>query len=425
MLAHLAGDATERGRLPRRRPGPWKTNPQVDHLIGRKLSQNYRFAEGLRLPAQGANWPTLTTSRPDPARQDLLRLGKDDEGWRPRRRLRGRPVRRPGVQPRHAARHALEVPRSADRPLPRPAWTRARPSRLGTARHPLAQRAAEGAAARVRHASPTSAIDKVRRRNLCAAARRTSPSAPSACRAASGSSASVSGRSSPSTAGSRGAAGPTLGGGPLARVLPRRHAHARRATACRAGSAKGSASTRSGWSPGVGPGDEPAVPRADPGRQPTPVSKLERRGPFRRRRRRCTSSSPITNRRWSSSTSSSASADRTPEAVLLTDLGDDVPINVALAEPHRADRAARRQLRQVAEGEGAERLAPGVSEPPSAPSTPAATAMAAWNKEHPEQLVRAARASGTAPACERNTPTRTPLEAATALYPTYGEAGGP
>src|SRR5262249_30340680 len=59
----------------------WKTNPRVDYLIGLKLSQKYRFAEG------SAYQRRALESDPQylPARlqlsQDLLRLGEETEGW--------------------------------------------------------------------------------------------------------------------------------------------------------------------------------------------------------------------------------------------------------------------------------------------------------------------------------------------------------
>ena len=60
----------------------WKTNPNVDHLIGRKLSQKYRFAEGAKQQRQAL----LFNPRFVPAKiqlaQDLLRLGEEDEGWK-------------------------------------------------------------------------------------------------------------------------------------------------------------------------------------------------------------------------------------------------------------------------------------------------------------------------------------------------------
>ena len=69
---------------PRRAPTPciiWDSNPAVDHLIGRKLSQNYRFKEGAQHQRQALSFdPTFFPARLQLA-QDLLRLGEDQEGW--------------------------------------------------------------------------------------------------------------------------------------------------------------------------------------------------------------------------------------------------------------------------------------------------------------------------------------------------------
>ena len=59
----------------------WTDNPGVDHLIGRKLSRQYRFAEG------AAYQRRALAMRSDyvPARlqlaEDLLRLGQEQKGW--------------------------------------------------------------------------------------------------------------------------------------------------------------------------------------------------------------------------------------------------------------------------------------------------------------------------------------------------------
>ena len=66
----------------RRRSSGGTSNPEVDHLIGRKLSQKYRFAEGAATQKQAL------AIDPDyqPAKiqlcQDLLRLGDETEGWK-------------------------------------------------------------------------------------------------------------------------------------------------------------------------------------------------------------------------------------------------------------------------------------------------------------------------------------------------------
>jgi tetratricopeptide (TPR) repeat protein len=60
----------------------WPANPEVDHLIGKKLSQKYRFAEG----AQDQRAALMLDAQYLPAKmqlaQDLLRLGQEDEGWK-------------------------------------------------------------------------------------------------------------------------------------------------------------------------------------------------------------------------------------------------------------------------------------------------------------------------------------------------------
>jgi len=56
-------------------------NPQVDHLIGRKLSQKYRFAEGAGFQRRALEAdPDFNPAKVQLA-QDLLRLGQETEGW--------------------------------------------------------------------------------------------------------------------------------------------------------------------------------------------------------------------------------------------------------------------------------------------------------------------------------------------------------
>jgi len=60
----------------------WPDNPRVDHLIGLKLSQHYRFAEGALHQRQALEFaPEYLPARSQLA-QDLLRLGEETEGWR-------------------------------------------------------------------------------------------------------------------------------------------------------------------------------------------------------------------------------------------------------------------------------------------------------------------------------------------------------
>ena len=82
VLAHLRNDpkteAAERAAALKL----WTNNPAVPHLIGRKLSQKYRFAEGAALQREAIRFdPTYLPAKAQLA-NDLLRLGKDDEGWK-------------------------------------------------------------------------------------------------------------------------------------------------------------------------------------------------------------------------------------------------------------------------------------------------------------------------------------------------------
>ena len=82
VLAHLRSDRDGETAARRSALECWSTDPEVDHLIGRKLSQKYRFAEGSAYQRRALELD------PDyqPARiqlcQDLLRLGQEEEGWK-------------------------------------------------------------------------------------------------------------------------------------------------------------------------------------------------------------------------------------------------------------------------------------------------------------------------------------------------------
>jgi len=82
VLAHLRGDGKGEESARQKALERWASNPEVDHLIGRKLSEKYRFAEG------SARQRQALTMDPDylPAKtqlcQDLLRLGAEDDGWK-------------------------------------------------------------------------------------------------------------------------------------------------------------------------------------------------------------------------------------------------------------------------------------------------------------------------------------------------------
>jgi len=82
VIAHLKNqaDSEKFNRLAALRH--WPTNPEVDHLIGKKLSQKYRFAEAEKYQRQalGMNKDYLPAKMQ--LAQDLLRLGQEEEGWK-------------------------------------------------------------------------------------------------------------------------------------------------------------------------------------------------------------------------------------------------------------------------------------------------------------------------------------------------------
>jgi tetratricopeptide (TPR) repeat protein len=82
VVAHLHNDpATEAAARTAARQ-PWRDNPAVPNLIGRKLSQKYRFAEGAALQREALRLDPKFLPAKSQLASDLLRLGQDDEGWK-------------------------------------------------------------------------------------------------------------------------------------------------------------------------------------------------------------------------------------------------------------------------------------------------------------------------------------------------------
>ena len=82
VMAHLRNDAAKEKQFRADALRHYTNNPAVDQLIGRKLSQKYRFAEG----AAYQRLALKSDKRFLPAKfqlaQDLLRLGEEEEGWK-------------------------------------------------------------------------------------------------------------------------------------------------------------------------------------------------------------------------------------------------------------------------------------------------------------------------------------------------------
>lgn len=82
VLANLRNDPAAEKQFRAAALKFWQTNPEVDYLIGYKLSQKYRFAEGAAAQRRALEFdPDYLPAREQLA-EDLLRLGQSDEGWK-------------------------------------------------------------------------------------------------------------------------------------------------------------------------------------------------------------------------------------------------------------------------------------------------------------------------------------------------------
>jgi tetratricopeptide (TPR) repeat protein len=81
FLAYLANDSQASKHYRANALKYWPNNPRVDYLIGRKLSQKYRFAEGARYQRQTLKFDSGYLPAKVQLAQDLLRLGREQEGW--------------------------------------------------------------------------------------------------------------------------------------------------------------------------------------------------------------------------------------------------------------------------------------------------------------------------------------------------------
>ncbi len=82
VLAHLRSDADGEKSAREKALKFWRTNPEVDYLIGQNLSQKYRFAEGAAAQRRALAFDLNYVPARAQLAEDLLRLGDEDEGWR-------------------------------------------------------------------------------------------------------------------------------------------------------------------------------------------------------------------------------------------------------------------------------------------------------------------------------------------------------
>jgi tetratricopeptide (TPR) repeat protein len=82
IIAHLLEKSKDEKEARKKALAHWKDNPEIDYLIGRKLSQRYRFAEGAKHQRQALAFKGDFQPARIQLAQDLLRLGEEEEGWK-------------------------------------------------------------------------------------------------------------------------------------------------------------------------------------------------------------------------------------------------------------------------------------------------------------------------------------------------------
>ncbi len=82
VLAHVRNDPAMEAKARQKALSRWDSNPEVDSLIGRKLSQKYRFAEGSAYQRRALEFDAEFAPAKIQLCQDLLRLGDEAEGWK-------------------------------------------------------------------------------------------------------------------------------------------------------------------------------------------------------------------------------------------------------------------------------------------------------------------------------------------------------
>jgi tetratricopeptide (TPR) repeat protein len=82
VLAHLANRSDDESAARKSALATWAGNPEVDSLIGRKLAQKYRFAEGAECQRRALTFDNAYLPAKIQLCQALLRLGQEAEGWK-------------------------------------------------------------------------------------------------------------------------------------------------------------------------------------------------------------------------------------------------------------------------------------------------------------------------------------------------------
>ncbi len=82
VIAHLLNDPVQEGEFRNKALADWPGNPHVDHLIGRELSEKYRFKEGEAFQRRSLVYDDEYLPAKMQLAHDLLRLGQELEGWK-------------------------------------------------------------------------------------------------------------------------------------------------------------------------------------------------------------------------------------------------------------------------------------------------------------------------------------------------------
>ncbi|MFN3150226.1 tetratricopeptide repeat protein [Bremerella sp.] len=82
VVAHLASDSDREKECREKALAHWKENPEVDYLIGKHLARKYRFAEAAAAQRRALKFNSEYLPAKMELSNDLLRLGKEEEGWR-------------------------------------------------------------------------------------------------------------------------------------------------------------------------------------------------------------------------------------------------------------------------------------------------------------------------------------------------------
>ncbi|MBP87041.1 MAG: hypothetical protein CMJ64_10050 [Planctomycetaceae bacterium] len=82
VLAHLDNDEAGEEHCRQMALSWWGNNPEVPHLIGKKLADKYRFAEGASYQREALEFDADYLPAKVQLSQDLLRLGEEEEGWK-------------------------------------------------------------------------------------------------------------------------------------------------------------------------------------------------------------------------------------------------------------------------------------------------------------------------------------------------------